>query len=382
MSQRASMVRDSRAHVSSASIFAVLALLPVVAHAQRAEPPELQVGVSFRRLGPNVVVLRDSAFESNMTVIRTSAGLVVVDNFMHRVSTSAGLRIAADSLGERRITLVINTHGHDDHTWGNQVFRATDTPPILAHAATVEYMRARTSQMELFRTRGPGVMRASQDSARLDGVSQADKDRLMARARRISENLAAHEDLVVTPPTHAMVGDTAIVIGSTSLHIIAAGKAHTDGDVVVVVPDEGVIVVGDLALTGALPGLDPQSGSLVGWANTLRRLSALAQQRRLGHVVPGHGPLGDLTMLRAAADYFTSLLHVTRAVRAAGGDIAAVRTRLPLPSFALSARDSATHAGNIEAAWLHVARETPGGGSATRSFFLTRPFISSHGVRR
>src|SRR5262245_34957724 len=115
-----------------------MALIATSAHA---------ASLTLERPRPNVVVARDSAYSANMTVVRTAAGLVVIDNFMHRTSTREALDRAAESLGERRIALAFNTHGHDDHVWGNQVVRERGAPAIIAHDSTTAYVRNRIPQM-------------------------------------------------------------------------------------------------------------------------------------------------------------------------------------------------------------------------------------------
>lgn len=317
--------------------------------------------VTFSRLSPDVAVLQDSAYASNMTVIRTSAGLIVVDNFMHRTSTRLALAVAADSLGERRIALAINTHGHDDHTWGNQVVAAgVAPPPILAHQATVAYMKARVWQMREFFSRGPGIAKAAEDTLAL-GVRLSDSARghLSSRAARIRHNLASHADLVVTPPTVGLSTDTALSIGRTQVIIRSIGAAHSAGDVAVVVADAGVIAVGDLAQVGELPALDATSGNLSGWITALLALGSEASRFRKARVVPGHGPVGDSGMLRATAVYLRALRDSVSAALAAGLDLAATQARLPLGVFVPGRAEAERHRRNVEAAWLLLRQRLP-----------------------
>jgi cyclase len=310
-------------------------------------------GITFIRLNPATVVIRDSAYSSNMTVIRTAAGLMVIDNFMHRTSTRQALAMAADSLGSSRIALVVNTHGHDDHTWGNQVLTAgSPPPPIVAHAATTAYMQARIGQMQEFFRRGPGVARASEDSlAAGSALPDSVRSRLRGRAERVRQNLAAHGDLVVTPPTASVSRDTMIVVGSTQVFIRSAGAAHSAGDLSVVVPAAGVMAVGDLALVDELPGLDGTSGSVAGWIAALGALGAESQRVPVRWIVPGHGPLGDASTLRASLNYLTALRDSVGSARAEGLTLEATQRRLQLPAFVTRPTQMERHLRNVEAAW-------------------------------
>jgi len=332
--------------VGAALLIVVLSATPALA--------ALAQSVTFLRMSPDAVVLRDSAYDSNMTVIRTTAGLIVVDNFMHRATTRLALAIATDSLGEGRIALAINTHGHDDHTWGNQIIAAgAAPPPILAHRATVAYMQARIGQMRDFFSRGPGIAQAAEDSLAVGaGLSDSTRSRLRSRATRIRQNLAAHADLVVTPPTISFTADTTIVVGGTRVILRSIGAAHSAGDVAVVVPAAGIMAVGDLALADELPGLDATSGDLAGWIAAVAALDSDASRLPVRWVVPGHGPVGDAGMLRATGDYLRGLADSVAAAVARGLDLLAAQSRLPLGAFIPGRADTERHRRNVEAAWL------------------------------
>jgi cyclase len=81
------------------------------------------------------------------------------------------------------------------------------------------------------------------------------------------------------------------------------GRAHTDGDLVVWAPRDGVLFNGDLLFSGVVPLA--VSGSVVGWLAALDWLAQFDAQ----HLVPGHGPLTDprQTCL-AVRDYLRWLL--------------------------------------------------------------------------
>jgi len=317
--------------------------------------------VSFFRLGPEAAVLQDSAYGSNMTVVRTTAGLVVVDNFMHRSSTRLALSTAADSFRERRIALAINTHGHDDHTWGNQLLGAgTDPPPILGHAATIAYMQRRVAQMRDFFARGPAIAKAAEDTlAFAVGLPDSVRGRLQARAARIRHNLGAHSDLVVTAPTVPLMADTVVAVGRTRVVLRSIGAAHSAGDVAVVFPDVGVMAVGDIALTDDLPGLDAADGDLNGWVDALEALEGEAPGSSIRWVVPGHGPVGDLATLRATANYLRGLRDSVSAALADGLELEGTQARVGPQALWTRGADRERHLRNVEAAWRLLRARSP-----------------------
>ena len=57
----------------------------------------------------------------NAAIVDTGARTIVVDSFMTTVG-AAELRLVAEQLTGRSVFMLVNTHWHGDHTFGNQVF--------------------------------------------------------------------------------------------------------------------------------------------------------------------------------------------------------------------------------------------------------------------
>jgi glyoxylase-like metal-dependent hydrolase (beta-lactamase superfamily II) len=222
---------------------------------------------------------------------------------MFRDVTTAFLDSATRTLADRRVVLLINSHGHDDHTWGNQVF-ADRGVPIAAHPATIAYMTRRIDEMRVFRERGPVVVDASRDS--LATADSATAARLRARIDRVSTNLTRHRDLRVTVPTVAIGRDSSWRVGGARVHVLALGVAHSTGDLAVLLPDHGIAVVGDLIGSDELPGLNTD-GDLAGWVAALDRISAAARDLGINRVIPGRGPATTVAAFACNRAYLEAL---------------------------------------------------------------------------
>ena len=72
----------------------------------------------------------------NAGLIHTPKGMILIDTTSSPAEAMSLLEAAECSLEE--VQLVVNTHFHSDHTWGNQVF----TCPILAHRLCQERMQS------------------------------------------------------------------------------------------------------------------------------------------------------------------------------------------------------------------------------------------------
>jgi cyclase len=83
-------------------------------------------------------------------------------------------------------------------------------------------------------------------------------------------------------------------------------QAHTDGDIYVHLPQQNVLVVGDLLSVGAYPILDyTTNGWIGGMADANRRLLALCNDQT--RIVPGTGPVVGKAELQAHSDMLAAM---------------------------------------------------------------------------
>jgi cyclase len=170
---------------------------------------------------------------------------------------------------------VVNTHHNGDHCWGNQVFAGAE---IIAHRGCADRFHDFT----------PAQAQAIRDLA--DPPEHL---------RDLVRELAPFDfsDIELTPPTTVVDGDVELDLDGLRVDLLHVGPAHTEGDVVVHVPDEGVVLTGDVLFHQCAPiGWE---GSTDRWIAALERIEALAP----AHVVPGHGPICGVEGVREARDY-------------------------------------------------------------------------------
>ena len=87
-------------------------------------------------------------------------------------------------------------------------------------------------------------------------------------------------------PNRTFTGELDLVVGDRPVHLIEVGPAHTDGDVIVHVPDAGVVFTGDILFHGGHPIV--WSGPIANWIAACELLLGL---EGVTTVVPGHGPV-------------------------------------------------------------------------------------------
>jgi cyclase len=250
------------------------------------------VAMELVAVGPDLYACLqpDTGWGASNSGLVDRAGGLVVDTFWDLPRTRALMALYAEVHPEPARRLV-NTHCNGDHCWGNQLFAEQGTE-IIGHRLCAELFEKEVSP-EL-----------------LAGLASADPTTLPRGTRHFAKALGAFDfsGIELTPPTTTFEGDTTLDLDGLRVDLLWVGPAHTPGDVVVHVPDHGVVFAGDVLFHQCTP-LGWQ-GTFAQWDAALDRIAALEPAT----VVPGHGPLATVAGVRDLQAY----LRYVRAEAATG----------------------------------------------------------------
>lgn len=229
----------------------------------------------------------------------SNAGLVTADGQSLLVDTLFDLRLTAEMLeAMRRVTpaaadigTVVNTHANGDHCYGNALLAGSD---IVASARCAEEMA------QLPPSAMAGVMRAAPTL----GPAGEFLGRIFAPF--------SFDDIPDAPPTTTFEDRLDLSVGGRRVTLLEVGPAHTDGDVVVHLPDEGVVFTGDILFHGGHPIV--WAGPVANWVAACDRVLELGASV----IVPGHGPLATPAALTDLKRYFEYLTAEARLRHQAG----------------------------------------------------------------
>jgi glyoxylase-like metal-dependent hydrolase (beta-lactamase superfamily II) len=270
-----------------------------------------------------VWVLTQPAFHvqpiGNVTVIEQRAGLVLVDS---GGSPGAGRRVVelVRGLSSKPVVAVIVTHWHGDHPLGlAEILRAWPQARTIATRATQEHLRtprtmntpatpdaARNAEL-LQRYRG-----YAEYSAKMAAEAAGEADRRgWAQAERLFHQYALDIDGALTLTTTESFGDRLLLDDERApVEALFLGRANTDGDAVVWLPRQRVLVSGDLVVAPIPFGFGSYPGE---WLAVLEGVRA----HDFTVLVPGHGPP------QRDRRYLDDLAALLRDVRAQVGALAA-----------------------------------------------------------
>lgn len=231
----------------------------------------------------------------NVTIIINERDVVVVD-------AGSSPRAARKLIGRIReltdlpVSTLINTHGHEDHVLGNQAFvEAFPDLTIIARPGTRDYLESGRVQ-----TRVEGFSRrmtATQNAGAAE-IARVERRGLNGDAQ-VAENLRRYyeqdiyavrneyRNVRVTPPERVFEGRMVLERPGRTIELLDLGFGKAGSDVVVYLPDERLVIAGDI-VTHPIPyGFARLQTE---WLDSLRRLVALD----FDDLIPGHGerPVG------------------------------------------------------------------------------------------
>lgn len=240
---------------------------------------------NWREVGPSTFVLATDKYLLNTGLIVGSERAAVVD-------TGAGPRhgktiLEAVRSKTRLPLLVINTHSHFDHFFGNDVFAAAGVEEFWAHETAAADINANGESQRHF------VAEPEPEMAAAEGGGTA----------------------LVVPNCTIGTEPVTLDLGGRSVELFHVGRGHTDNDLLA--GAEHVVFTGDLVEEGADPAFEDAFPAE--WVQTLERLVRL--QHRYDIFVPGHGkPVGIDHVRVQAATMSRAIRIATQARREAPTD--------------------------------------------------------------
>jgi len=236
----------------------------------------------------------------NAGIVDVGDETIVFDTFISPDAAKDLLK-AAKQLTSHKATYVVNSHYHEDHIRGNQVFPSD--VDIISTIWTHEAI-AQNEPKEIRWEKENVPQRIIEAQSRL-GVEKDPKRRrelafLIVYYRAMSES---HSKLKTRLPN--VTFEHKLVIHGTQRTVeLLSFVGHTASDIVLYLPEEKIAFMSDLLFINIHPYLP--SGFPTDWKQSLSKIEALGIQT----AVPGHGPIGRFVDLSVMTQYIQSLENI------------------------------------------------------------------------
>ena len=241
--------------------------------------------IKTTKLYDNIWLLQGAG--GNMAVQTGKDGVILIDSSF--ATAVPHIKEAIAAIGPDAPHALVNTHWHIDHVDGNEGMHAAGFT-IVAHEKTKERM-SKPAEMKLFHMPIPAY-----PAGALPSVTFSDSMK------------------------HDHNGDT--------VERVHYDPAHTDTDIYIHFHNADVLHCGDIFFNKSYPFIDEGSGgSIGGTISAAQKSLALAGDKT--KIIPGHGPLGGKTDLKAYIDMLSTVRDKVAALKKSGASEQEVIAKKP-----------------------------------------------------
>lgn len=244
----------------------------------------------------------------NAGVIDMGSYTVVIDPFL---SPAAAEELQKWILEVKlpQVKYVINTHYHNDHVRGNQVFNS-DVRIIATHkTATLirdEEPKAIAAESQFA---PPLCQRFTKLTQEYSGDKTSREFQVYKMMQPYFCALARSKEEIITRMPDSLFEGKFVLEGNRRLEIRDMGMGHTPSDAVVYLPDDKILFGSDLITQEFHPYLP--DGDPLNWVRILERLDSLEST----FIVPGHGEPGNKDLIQTTKDYLNEIMQVANEVK-------------------------------------------------------------------
>jgi glyoxylase-like metal-dependent hydrolase (beta-lactamase superfamily II) len=241
----------------------------------------------WEEVGDRVFVRRYDFFDQNIGVVLGRDAALVID-------TRTTYRQAREILDDLReltlapVEVVVDTHGHYDHAYGNRIFRPAT---IWGHVGCRPFM---------------------------ERTGDARRERIISELPDLADDIGEVE---IDPPDKSFDERAVVEVGDRQVELRFLGRGHTDHDAVVLVPGT------DLLEEGAVPSFGDSFP--LDWPATVGALAPLVD----GIAIPGHGDPGGPDWVREQAKELRAVADLGRRIAAGELDLDDAVGLTPYPAY-------------------------------------------------
>jgi cyclase len=222
-----------------------------------------------------------------------NAGLIVegdesllIDTLFDLVLTREMLAaMAAATKAATSIDTLVITHGNGDHYYGNELVKGAEI--ICSKACAEEMPRTPPQMLAQLKAAAPGMGDLGAYILQCFGPFN-------------------FEGINPIPPTRTFEGSLITKVGQKEVRLIEVGPTHTDGDILVYIPENRTLFAGDILFIGGTPLM--WVGPVSNWIKACDLILDLDVET----IVPGHGPITDKKGVEAVKGYWEYLTAEAR----------------------------------------------------------------------
>ncbi len=214
--------------------------------------------------------LENRGFMSNAAAVLTKEGWVVIDG----LTTPELSKEFVDNLMRVKkapIVYAILTHYHVDHYYGMSTYKEMGAK-IIAHEYVKEYYQSGAAFQDL--------------------------------SNRKERTKGLYDKVKLYPPDITVKDKYTLKVGGKVFEITSVAPAHTNNDLIIYMPKEKILFVGDLVTFNRTPAIIDPTASSKGWLKALETIKSMDVQT----IISGHNE----PLKKDAVDYTIAYINYLR----------------------------------------------------------------------
>lgn len=275
-----------------------------------------------------IIKVKDSIYMiqgrgGNIGVCVGENGIFMIDDKFPETSSFVLQKL--NTVSNKPVELLVNTHHHGDHTGGN-AYMANTGALIFSHD---------NARKRILNSYTNAALKVHQQ--KIDSIIDRQGDKISSGEVRKEEVKTAEriigtlEDFVDIPngalPVVTFSKDITFYYNNEKIEVTHTPKAHTDGDVMVYFTKSNVLHTGDAYISNGYPFIDSKNGgSLNGYMESLEKILRIANEDT--KIIPGHGNIAsieDVKYLKSMFRYLKGQIAYQIAAKKTEEEVVAMR---------------------------------------------------------
>lgn len=249
-----------------------------------------------QKIADNVIRMWVGDYMSSTAIsaIATQKGIVVIDTTDVGTIDQGFRKIIAKEFQRNDFKYLINTHGHADHTNGNDVYNDCE---IIAQENAIELITTNFSNFTEMQKFFDGFKLRLNEELNSDKLTDNKKALINEQIKFYSiaqESMKAYSK--PTFPTKTFKGKLTLDCGDVTLELFQAGGTHTTSDIFILYKEKGILFTGDIMadkwltdIPGCLANFKIQAGTPQDYVTLQQNWKELLDKKdQIKFYIPGH----------------------------------------------------------------------------------------------
>ena len=224
---------------------------------------QMELPLHQKRFSDKVLIvwIGDYMQQIATVALATEKGIVVIEASLIRAHDARIRQAIEEGFGRKDIKYLINTHFHHDHTAGNQIYADAT---VVGHKNVPAGMKEELTGEGLVKLvdKFKGMQKDREEA--LKHLDPDSRDYKFTEEFIVCLKMAIQElqsGFVPTYPSVLFEKSMVLDMGDMTIELYSIGGMHTDSDIVIFVPEEGLVAIGDVPPDQMLPYIRKESKS-------------------------------------------------------------------------------------------------------------------------